>query len=113
MTFSMRSKQHCRSEAGVNKGFTLVEVMVALTIMALVLTVAFAGLRIGINGWERGQRAIDDLDHRSVVERLIQRQLAVAVPMPVAKTVMFRGSADRLEFVADYSLLDGPTDFRK
>lgn len=101
------------------RGFTLIEVMVALTIMAIVTTVAFAGLNIGLDSWNRGSKKIDEMEHRSRIERLVKTQLAVAYPMelrvsPTEKPfVLFRGKHDRLEFIADYSLVDGRTDFRK
>jgi prepilin-type N-terminal cleavage/methylation domain-containing protein len=98
-------------------GFTLVEVMVSLVIMLMVVTVAFAGFRIGLNAWERGNRAVDEMDRRNSVERLIRRQLAVAVPMELKigkdSVVMFRGNSQHLEFISDYSFVDGPGDFRK
>ncbi len=86
--------------------------------MAMVVTVAFSGLRIAVNAWERGGRAVDDLQRRALVERLIQRQLALASPTQFTikdeRGPMFRGSAQRIEFVADYSLVDGShSDFRK
>jgi prepilin-type N-terminal cleavage/methylation domain-containing protein len=98
-------------------GFTLVEVMVSLVIMLIVVTVAFAGFRVGLNAWERGNRAVDEMDRRNNVERLLRRQLAVAVPMQLKigqdSAVMFRGNSQRLEFISDYSFVDGPGDLRK
>jgi len=91
-----------------NSGFTLVELIVAMTVMVMVMTVAFAGFRVGLNAWERGTKAADRLQQRSVVERLIRRQLPLAM-----SGVVFQGKSDRLEFVADYSLAEGPADFRK
>ncbi len=101
------------------RGFTLVEVMVSLVIMALIATVAFAGLNIGIDSWTRGAGKIDQLDQRAAVERLLKRQLAVAYPLELPVNVegpaviFFRGTSMSVEFIADYSLADGPTDFRK
>jgi prepilin-type N-terminal cleavage/methylation domain-containing protein len=103
----------CRTE----RGFTLVEVMVSLVIMVMVVTVAFSGIRIGLNAWERGGRAVDRMDKQATLERLIQRQLALAYPLELTankeQVVMFRGSASRIEFVSDYSMADGAVDFRK
>jgi len=85
--------------------------------MLMVVTVAFAGFRIGLNAWERGGRAIDRLEKRATIERLMRRQLAVAVPMKFKigdnEAFLFRGSSSRLEFISDYSLVDGSVDFRK
>jgi prepilin-type N-terminal cleavage/methylation domain-containing protein len=82
-------------------GFTLLEVLVSLVIMALITTVAFAGLSIGIDSWRRGTRKIDELDRRFAVERLLQRQLGSA------DEKMFGGNNRRLEFMSAYSISSG------
>jgi prepilin-type N-terminal cleavage/methylation domain-containing protein len=100
-------------------GFTLIEVMISLTIMAAVTALAYTGLSIGINSWERGTRQVNALDERSTVERLLSRQLALADPSETrAKiedkpVVLFRGTSNRIDFVSNYSLADGSCDFRK
>ena len=87
-----------------NGGFTLLEVLVSLTMMALITAVAFAGLSIGIDSWERGSRKIDELNSRIAVERLLHRQIAVADPR------LFKGNDREMEFVSTYSLTNGPSD---
>jgi general secretion pathway protein J len=113
MTLSMHSKQSFRT----NTGFTLVEVMVALAIMAIVAAIAFSGLRIGLDSWDRGSRAIDTFDRRLTIERLLKRQLALANPLSFQatdpKAAFFRGTNNRLEFISDYSLANGAGEFRK
>jgi len=85
-------------------GFTLIEVLVSLTIMAMIVTVAFAGLSVGIDSWRRGTRKIDELDRRFALERVIQRQVALADPR------LFQGSDRELEFRSTYSLVNGQGD---
>jgi prepilin-type N-terminal cleavage/methylation domain-containing protein len=91
-----------KSPTHVNRGFTLLEVLVSLTIMGLITGVAFAGFAIAINSWERGSKKIDELDRRFAVERLLQRQIGLAYPTE------FRGNERRLEFISSYSLANGP-----
>ncbi len=86
-----------------NRGFTLLEVLVSLTIMALITSVAFAGFSIGIDSWRRGTRKIDDLDRRFAIERVLQRQIALA-------DHVFRGDRDQMELSTTYSLANGPGD---
>jgi len=100
MTSGPASKNRCRN----NRGFTLIEVLVSLTIMALITGIAFAGLRVGIDSWERGTRRIQELDRRVSVERLLERQL------PLAIAGQFKGSGTTLQFVSPYSLANGPDD---
>ena len=87
-----------------DRGFTLIEVLVSLTILAMITGVAFAGLGIGIDSWQRGTRRIEELDRRFSVERLVQRQLALAVPG------LFEGSGNQVEFISNYSLVNGTSD---
>src|SRR2546423_8471650 len=93
MTWALGFKRPTRG----SDGFTLLEVLVSLTIMALITSVAFAGLSIGIDSWHRGSRKIDELDRRFALERVIQRQIATA-------NQIFRGDRDQLEFSTTYSL---------
>ena len=96
----MPSKPHSRSK----HGFTLIEVLVSLTIMALITAVAFAGLSIGIDSWQRGSRKIEELDRTFALERLLQRQVALA------DAQLFLGGGRELEFVSTYSLANGASD---
>ena len=87
-----------------SRGFTLIEVLVSLTIMAIITSVAFAGLSIGIDSWQRGSRKIEELDRTFALERLLQRQVALADPQ------LFLGGVSELEFVSTYSLANGTGD---
>ena len=85
-----------------NTGFTLLEVLVSLSILAMISTVAFAGLSVGIDSWRRGIQRIEELDRRFAVERLLQRQIALA------DSHIFLGNNDQLELSTSYSLANGP-----
>jgi prepilin-type N-terminal cleavage/methylation domain-containing protein len=99
MIWETGSRRHTRG----NRGFTLLEVLVSLTIMALITTVAFAGLSIGIDSWHRGSRKIDELDRQFMVERVVRRQIGLSDHIN-------RGDRDHLEFSTTYSLANGSGD---
>lgn len=107
------------TEQSRNNGFTLIEVLISLTILAAIMALASAGLSIAMNSWERGTRTVERLDQRATLERLLRRQLALADPQDSrAKiedkpVVLFRGTNNRIDFVSNYSLVDGAGDFRK
>ncbi len=100
-----------------SSGFTLVEVMVSMAIVGLMMTFMSSGLSVGLDSWERGTGAIRELESRANVERLLRRQLALALPVEVGGVeetfVLFEGNTSRLEFVSQYSLIDGAIGARK
>ena len=61
---------------GHNKGFTLLELMIALTITAVIVVIIFGALRIGIRAWEKGEKDVDIRQKQRIVLDLIKRQLA-------------------------------------
>ncbi len=88
-----------------------------MTLMSLVVTVAFSGVSIALDSFRRGNRAVEKMDQRSTIERLMKRQLALAHPLKFVRDgstfVLFLGSNQKLEFVSAYSLIDGPVDYRR
>jgi len=42
-----------------NRGFTLLELLISLTILSLVTVLIFGAFRMGIRAWEKGERNID------------------------------------------------------
>src|SRR5205823_2010081 len=92
-----------QSSRNIDREFTLLEVLVSLTIMAIIMTVAFTGFSIGIDSWRRGSRKIDELDRRFLIERVFQRQVALM-------DHVFRGDRDGFEFSTSYSMANGSGD---
>jgi general secretion pathway protein J len=89
-----------------NHGFTLVEMMIALSIVATLVAVAFGGLRIGVAAWRRGEdRAEVHQRARGLVE-LLGRGVggAFAYVGPTSQgqqpTPLFQGEPTRLSFVS-------------
>lgn len=66
----------CRST-----GFTLFELLVALSLMAL-LTIALTGqVRFGLRAWETGASIADDMAELQTVQNFLRRQLTLAQPL--------------------------------
>jgi general secretion pathway protein J len=57
-------------------GFTLLELMISLTIVALVLVVIFGGFRVGIRAWEKGETDTTRYQKERIVMAFIKRQIA-------------------------------------
>ena len=60
------------------QGFTLVELLVGLTLMALVSVILFGGMRFGLRAWETGGGRAERAMGIEMVQSLLRRQLAQA-----------------------------------
>ena len=98
------------------RGFTLVEVMLAVSILAVVVLLATAALRVGLRAWEAGQRRVDlQQEGRALVE-LISEALAGASPyqgrlgLNPERVVLFEGEPEEVRFVTNAPplMLDAP-----
>jgi len=87
------------------RGFTLIEVVLALTIAATVLVVMFAGLRVGLAAWQRGNDRAEVLDRTRSLTHILTRTLRAVYPYQRPATareparLLFEGESDRLAFV--------------
>lgn len=86
-------------------GFTLLELLIAMTVLAMLMTLTFGGLTFGARTWERTlQTTSDALDLRAS-QTLLRNALGHAYPRLVVKGtdaafVDFTGSSTRLRFLA-------------
>jgi prepilin-type N-terminal cleavage/methylation domain-containing protein len=85
-------------------GFTLLELLISMTILALIFVAVLGAIRIGTRSWERGEaRAEENQRKRTVVESLT-RDLTMIYPLRVKDqdkdVVVFHGRSDSLEFAA-------------
>jgi general secretion pathway protein J len=86
------------------RGFTLIEVVLALSIAAAVLVIVFGGLRVGLAAWGQGEARAARLDHARGVLVLLERALDGAFPyrfVPAEQReprILFDGRPDRITF---------------
>ncbi|MCO5762003.1 MAG: prepilin-type N-terminal cleavage/methylation domain-containing protein [Chromatiaceae bacterium] len=86
-------------------GFTLLELVVAITLMGLVLVVLYSGLRLGMSGWDSGEQRAEATNRLRLVQEFLRRQLAQSMTVyqtgdEQERVVVFAGQADTIEFVA-------------
>ena len=89
------------------RGFTLVELLVGLTLMALISIILFGGMRFGMRAWETSGERAEGAARIELVQNLLRRQLGQARLVPTGagtgtgKTgVAFAGQPDRVTFIA-------------
>jgi general secretion pathway protein J len=96
-------------------GFTLIEVLVALALMAALVAIVGGGLRLGARTWGAAQAAVarteDIATTYALMRRLIERAYPLAWGTPDEKSYAFEGGPKVLRFVAllpAYPGLPGP-----
>ncbi len=93
-----------RGSRRINGGFTLVELLVAMTLMGLMFVALFGGLRFGTRVWEAGVQRGEEFAEVEVTQALLRRQLDQLLPLPglgeEKQEISFSGEQERLTFTA-------------
>ena len=97
----MRSRQTGRSLQQC--GFTLLELLISITLLGLILVLLFGGLRLGVRSWDAVQQQVDNLNTVRSVEGFLRREIALAHPYrwkgQKGQHVAFLGTRNKLSFV--------------
>ena len=85
-------------------GFTLLELLVAMTLLALLAGLLFGGLSFGVRVWEKGDAELEKLAELQIAHGLIRRVISRALISGVTDgesqdTAIFEGTADGLRLV--------------
>ena len=66
------------------RGFTLLELLLALGIVAVLVVIVSGGVRIGLTAWQRGEERTAKLDRARSLVVLLEHALAGAYPYRVS-----------------------------
>jgi general secretion pathway protein J len=93
-----------RRGKGAN-GFTLLELLVAMTVLSLVSLLLLGGLRFGTRAWERGQTASEGVESVQAAQNLLRNLLSGLYPEWQVDGVgqghvLIDGTPQRLVFIA-------------
>ena len=93
------------------KGFTLLELLISVTLIGIMVFILAAVLRLGYRSVEAGEKKMDYLERlRSslhLIEAQVQSQLPLTYQENGEKRLYFQGKATRLEFSAPFSIWEG------
>jgi general secretion pathway protein J len=89
-----------------SSGFTLLEVLVAISLLALLLTLAYAAMRTAVHATRSGEATIARSEELRTSQTFLRRQLSQALPVPydvdqnTGIAYLFEGGDDAIRFVA-------------
>jgi len=88
-------------------GFTLVELLLAITLMAILLSLAYGGLKAATRASANGQELLEESGKVRITHQFVRRQLNQMQPLPFdiaddadETRVVFEGDSRRIQFVA-------------
>jgi general secretion pathway protein J len=90
----------------LHSGFTLLEILIAVTLLALMMVLAFGSLRTAVRATRSGEALVARTDRTRVVQEFLRRQLSHAMPLPferledTGENRVFVADRDELRFVA-------------
>jgi general secretion pathway protein J len=89
------------------RGFTLLELLVAITLLGVLMAALFGALRLGARVWETGEARLDASARLQVVQDFLRQQLGETVPLAevegdlgASPVMLFVGTSDSLRFVS-------------
>ncbi|HWX65965.1 MAG TPA: prepilin-type N-terminal cleavage/methylation domain-containing protein [Rhodanobacter sp.] len=86
-------------------GFTLLEVLASLVLLALLLVGVYSGIRTATHSVRSGTVAIERLDQIRSAQQFLRRELSQSMAQPISLTehgepIYFTGSANEMRYVA-------------
>ena len=100
------------------RGVTLLELMIAVSLMALLSLGVLYSMRVGINAMDKTNDRFTKNRRVLGVEKALAAQIAGLMPVtvecePGGKAVMFQGEPTAMRFVSSYSLQEGARGYPK
>ncbi len=92
---------------GAGKGFTLVELLIALVLITIITVLMFSGLRLGSRAWEGVETVSDQINDvrvaRNFIDQTLRQTRAASVVFDGTEWPIFAGDSEGLEFAAPLS----------
>jgi len=84
-------------------GFTLLELIIAITILPLIILIIGNGFRLGMNAWEKGENETVWTQRFRVLSGVLSQQIKSAYPyvteIDEERVILFEGTSDSIMFV--------------
>ncbi len=86
------------------RGFTLLEVLLGMSIMSIMMLLLFASLRICVQNWNAGEKKIAQVSEAAIVQNFLRNKLHATLPLDADffedPQFSFQGDKQKLQFVS-------------
>lgn len=94
-----------KDRSAFDAGFTLLELLIALTLLSMITLVILGALGIGARVWERTSEEQSTIEETTLARNFLRRWIEQAYPLfdrsdPLRPVVVFQGTSERLDLVA-------------
>lgn len=104
VTNRMPGVRRAPSVVTASRGFTLLELLIALALLGLISALLYGSLSLSANSWDRGEAKVEQVTDMRLTEEMLRQTLAAQHPLRFHKVVdqplYFAGGSDSLSFAA-------------
>ncbi len=98
-------------------GFTLIEVMIAMTLLSIMVALLFGSLKTSAESWNKGETKIAEVNEKAVVYQFFKRHLPSIRPLwddfsDEERNFSFQGESQKLQFVSVFPASAGRKGFQ-
>ncbi len=98
-------------------GFTLIEVIIAMTLLSIMVVLLFGSLKISAESWNKGETKIAEVNEKAVVYQFFKRHLPTIRPLwdefsDGEQKFSFQGGPQKLQFVSTFPASAGRKGFQ-
>ncbi len=102
-------------ETKAKNGFTLLELMISITLIGIVMLIVFGAMRLGYRSIEKSERTMDFLERVRMTLGIIESQLQSQIPLTYEedgeKKIYFSGRKESVQFSTNYSIWNGQVGY--
>lgn len=87
------------------KGFTLLEVLIGMSLLSVMMLLLFGSLRTCVQNWDAGEKKISEVNQLAVIQKFFKNRLESVFPLDdnfstEEKVFSFQGEQERIQFVS-------------
>lgn len=88
-----------------SRGFTLIEVLISMSLLSMMMVLLFGSLKICADSWEKGENKITAVNELAMAYNFFHQHLSLAQPLwndfsSEENSLSFQGNAHSLQFVS-------------